>query len=489
MKNVLDTTKKPAAKPKKSAEAKEVKKAEAHKPRRRWIIASAAAAVILALVASTGLAVAHYNDKILPGVSVAGVNLGGKTKAEASVLLAQRVAKLDVTIQDGATSWKPTAAQLGVAYNIPATIQAAYAEGRSGSVGQRFGALSGVTVPLTYTYNSAATDAFISTVVHATSKQPTDAALTVKGGTVQIVPETVGATTGVENAKQQVQNALARPGALSLSVSAITLHPNITAADLATPLSSAQALANLPVTITNGAKNIGPSQAQVASWLAFAPDPTHHTVTTSFSTAKIQNFVSSLGKSFNKTPQAEELGVAQGGGTPQVLQAGTNGQSLTNQAAISSGLVAALTAGKPFTVAATVATTPFSTQQMTLYPKWIEINLSKQTMTAYENATSVLHVLISSGIPMFPTPTGTYHILGKVASTEMKGDLGTPYAYDLPNVQWVSWWKSGGYAIHGTYWHHNFGHVMSHGCINATNADALFIYNWAPVGTPVVIHT
>ena len=59
--------------------------------------------------------------------------------------------------------------------------------------------------------------------------------------------------------------------------------------------------------------------------------------------------------------------------------------------------------------------------------------------------------------------------------------------YDLPGVQWVSWF-SGDYSIHGTYWHHNFGHPMSHGCINATDGDAEFIYNWAPVGTPVYIH-
>jgi lipoprotein-anchoring transpeptidase ErfK/SrfK len=108
-------------------------------------------------------------------------------------------------------------------------------------------------------------------------------------------------------------------------------------------------------------------------------------------------------------------------------------------------------------------------------------------MVAWQKGTSVLNVLISSGIPMFPTPTGTFHIYGKSRVTEMKGELGTPFAYDLPNVQWVSWWL-GSYSIHGTYWHHNFGHVMSHGCVNATNADAQFIYNWAPVGTAVVVH-
>ena len=55
------------------------------------------------------------------------------------------------------------------------------------------------------------------------------------------------------------------------------------------------------------------------------------------------------------------------------------------------------------------------------------------------------------------------------------------------NSVYVSWWH-GDYSIHGTYWHHNFGHPMSHGCLNASNADALWIYNWDSIGTPVWIH-
>jgi lipoprotein-anchoring transpeptidase ErfK/SrfK len=45
-----------------------------------------------------------------------------------------------------------------------------------------------------------------------------------------------------------------------------------------------------------------------------------------------------------------------------------------------------------------------------------------------------------------------------------------------------------GYAIHGTYWHNNFGRPMSHGCVNMRTGDAAWVYNWAPIGTPVVTH-
>ncbi len=59
--------------------------------------------------------------------------------------------------------------------------------------------------------------------------------------------------------------------------------------------------------------------------------------------------------------------------------------------------------------------------------------------------------------------------------------------YNLPNVPWVSSFK-GAYTIHGTYWHHNFGRVMSHGCVNMLTAQAKMIYDWADIGTKVIIY-
>jgi lipoprotein-anchoring transpeptidase ErfK/SrfK len=58
----------------------------------------------------------------------------------------------------------------------------------------------------------------------------------------------------------------------------------------------------------------------------------------------------------------------------------------------------------------------------------------------------------------------------------------------LPNVEYISWFY-GEYSIHGAYWNKFIGvKSTSHGCVNMTNADASFIYDWAPVGTKVVIH-
>jgi lipoprotein-anchoring transpeptidase ErfK/SrfK len=113
--------------------------------------------------------------------------------------------------------------------------------------------------------------------------------------------------------------------------------------------------------------------------------------------------------------------------------------------------------------------------------KWIELDLSAQELTAYEGETEVFSALVSTGIASMPTPLGEHQIYRKIRSQVMSGP-----GYYLPNVEWVSYFVKG-YAIHGTYWHTNFGHPMSHGCVNMTNDDAKWIYEWAPLHTKVVV--
>jgi len=114
--------------------------------------------------------------------------------------------------------------------------------------------------------------------------------------------------------------------------------------------------------------------------------------------------------------------------------------------------------------------------------KWIGINLSRQTLTAYQGSTPVLQAVVSTGTRYYPTPTGRFSIRRKYRSTHMSGP-----GYSLPNVPYAMFFV-GGYAIHGTYWHSNFGTPMSHGCVNMRTDQAGWLYNWAPLGTPVVVH-
>jgi len=114
--------------------------------------------------------------------------------------------------------------------------------------------------------------------------------------------------------------------------------------------------------------------------------------------------------------------------------------------------------------------------------RWIDVNLSVQRLTAYVGSTPVRSTLVSTGLPRTPTPTGRYRIYVKYVSTLMSGP-----GYYLPNVPYTMYFYRG-YGLHGTYWHSNFGHPMSHGCINLPTPEAQWLFNWASVGMLVNIH-
>jgi lipoprotein-anchoring transpeptidase ErfK/SrfK len=114
--------------------------------------------------------------------------------------------------------------------------------------------------------------------------------------------------------------------------------------------------------------------------------------------------------------------------------------------------------------------------------RWIDVNLSEQMVYAYEGNTIVASFLVSTGVPQFPTVTGSYRIYVKYLYTDMSGP-----GYYLPDVPYTMYFYRG-YSLHGTYWHNNFGHPMSHGCINMYTPDAEWMFYWASVGTLVSIH-
>lgn len=117
--------------------------------------------------------------------------------------------------------------------------------------------------------------------------------------------------------------------------------------------------------------------------------------------------------------------------------------------------------------------------------KRIEIDLSSQRLFAYQGDQLVYTFLVSTG-KWGRTPTGTFNVWIKLRATRMTGGnsaIGT--YYNLPNVPYTMYFyndeipKTRGYGIHGTYWHNNFGHPMSHGCINMRTEEAKLIYDWA----------
>ncbi len=114
--------------------------------------------------------------------------------------------------------------------------------------------------------------------------------------------------------------------------------------------------------------------------------------------------------------------------------------------------------------------------------RWLEVNTSTQRLIAWEGNQPVRAVIVSTGKSSTPTRPGIFAIQSKHRVARMQGD-----DYDVPNVPFTMYY-SGGYAIHGAYWHNRFGTPVSHGCINVAVDHAEWFFKWASVGTPVVVH-
>lgn len=113
------------------------------------------------------------------------------------------------------------------------------------------------------------------------------------------------------------------------------------------------------------------------------------------------------------------------------------------------------------------------------YGKEIIVDLSDQRTYAYEDGKLVRNVLSSTGLPATPTVRGDFKVQRKYVAQTMTGP-----GYYLPDVPYIMYFYAG-YALHGTYWHNNFGQQMSHGCVNLPTPEAEWFYNWTEVGTPV----
>lgn len=118
--------------------------------------------------------------------------------------------------------------------------------------------------------------------------------------------------------------------------------------------------------------------------------------------------------------------------------------------------------------------------------KSIVVTLGEQSLTAYEGRRGVFRAGISSGRNFFGadgttagslTPAGEHPLWQKRVARHMTG--GTPTdGYDLPGVPWVMYFSGNGAALHGTYWHNDYGTPKSAGCINLRPEDAKWLFRW-----------
>jgi uncharacterized protein YgiM (DUF1202 family) len=130
--------------------------------------------------------------------------------------------------------------------------------------------------------------------------------------------------------------------------------------------------------------------------------------------------------------------------------------------------------------------------------KWIGINISQQIVTAYVDGTPVKVTLASTGTVMTlkngtkqnnRTELGVWKIYYRLPKQDMKGgSVENGDYYHLKDVPYPQYFHNSGEALHGTFWHDDFGRPHSHGCVNLSTPMSEWFYGWARVGTIVWVH-
>lgn len=109
--------------------------------------------------------------------------------------------------------------------------------------------------------------------------------------------------------------------------------------------------------------------------------------------------------------------------------------------------------------------------------RWIDVNLDRQFMVAYEGARPVYATLVSTGKREFETPEGAFRIESKFISTNMSDAPDGDEPYLIEDVPWTMYFHLA-VALHGAFWHSRLGRERSHGCVNLAPADARWLFFW-----------
>lgn len=449
--------------------------------------------LVLAILGGGSWKIAKSTDgKILPKVTVAGIKVGNYTPAEAKVLIQNYVDKLndqgpEIVYSDQII--KPKLSEMGATFNVEKVVNVAYNYGREGTFANRVKEnskmlLKNYNVALSPEIDEPKLDGFLSQIAQVVEKAPVNASLSILDGVIQLSNEEKGRGLDKEKLKNDLNN-LINTNKMQEKITLVTsdLEPQIYAEGTTDARVTAEKyMAASPITVTFEDQSYPISKAEIGSWITFSESG--NKLTASLSNDKIGDFAGWVAEKVEIKKVDREVME----GTGEVLNEGTDGRGVDTGRLISE-IREKVLAGVAGTSLA-VGVFPIPKGEITKNPhaqpgryegRYIDINLSEQTLYAFEGTKLVNQFLISGG-KTGPTPTGEFHVYSKSRSTLMDGP-----GYYLPNVEWVSWF-SGDYSIHGTYWHNNFGHPMSHGCVNASNGDAEWLYNWDDIGTPVYIH-
>jgi lipoprotein-anchoring transpeptidase ErfK/SrfK len=263
------------------------------------------------------------------------------------------------------------------------------------------------------------------------------------------------------------------------------LQPEITAPELATTKTRLETILAQKIAITIDGQVVAPNASDIGNWLVLKP--TSKTMDIAVDGDKVQAYLKQLASDHSHAARTQ---IALDGGS-KIVQTGQRGVSVGDTQAAAAAIQQQALTGAGLSLTLPVTYTAFKTVSAPTAGKWIEVDTTTKHMYAYDQGELVRSFLVSAGAPATPTVTGSFAIYAKYRTQDMFGENVDGSNYFQPAVPYVNYFYRD-YAIHGNYWRpaSYFGHInSSHGCVGVPVDDGAWVYSWAPIGTPVIVHT
>lgn len=453
------------------------------------IIASLAFIIITPYIFLLFWANIKYNDKILPGTSYASIELDYNPD-DALRQIEEESSKYKITLKfnEQIKSYSPQ--DIGIDIDNKETLNKAKEQSNQIKFFLKpLEMFRSRTVSSSVKTDQERLKVFLTNQNYS-DKLPEDARIefSEESDKFVVVPEVSGRGIDSKSLTQKLELATTSLSSDSIDLKIEDVPSSIKAADLAEPADEANLIISQRITIKSPNKNYSPSASIMKDWLVLTPDPSNSTFKISFNEETQKQYIDSVVAKVNR--KMEKKLYATIDGSEMLLQEGTSGLRVNNADTAKSQIINLVKAknGGNISLEATEEA-PTSENIAASSGRWIFADISQFRVYAYEGSNLVNSFPMSSGAAETPTPTGNYSVMSKIRVKTMRGGTpGTRDYYSVPNIEWVAYFKSGGYAMHGVYWHNNFGiKNTSHGCMGMSNANAQWVYNFVEVGTPVVI--
>lgn len=474
--------------------------------------------LVFIVVLVAGGAYAHqsiYANKVYPGVMVWGEDVGGKSMTEVQQRITEKIKNYKITITGPDQNYTATANDLGLVFDSETMALSAFSKGRTGSFWNNYTMraklmllrinlesikkiirANDLVVKPSYKVNNAKLDQYINGISANINITAKDSEIKIVNGSTELVPAIYGREVIREDLKKSLKNNISGLESVEIKIRTKQIKPNVIDNSAQEVAVQAKNVMSRPVILTYKDQTFRPNAETVGSWITFVKPNGAKSYTLVVDPNRMKNYFAFLGTKLNIYAVNKKVQI-ENGVKETVLREGKDGL-LIDETALGKNIASTLPVQSSVNLSIPMYVAKFKTEYSRVlvanWDKYIDINLSTQTMTAYlKGGVSVGSWKVTTGNSYHPTPAGTWLVVGKSAITRMTG--GTPGVdyYDLPNVHWVTWFKGGGYSIHEAYWRSSFGGMDyvwngSHGCVNAPLAVAKFIYDWAPTGTPVIVH-